>query len=128
MSFALDASTLLAVFNEEPGFEAAEALHPGSLVTAVNLCEVFTKAVERRVPVAEVEEWLRYSQVTVVPFGRDLAIRTAELRPSTRSLGLSLGDRACLAMALRRQLPVLTADRAWQQLAQALGVEIRLFR
>lgn len=128
MSFALDASTLLAVFNRETGFEAAEALLPGSFVTAVNLGEVLTKGVERRVPVSEVEEWLRYSQVTVVPFGRDLAVRTAELRLPTRSLGLSLGDRACLALALQRQLPVLTADRVWRQLEQDLGLDVRLFR
>lgn len=128
MSFALDASTLLAVFNRETGFEAAGALLPGSFVTAVNFCEALTKGVERKVPVAEVEEWLRYSQITVVPFGRELAVRAAELRAPTRSLGLSLGDRSCLAMAMQRQLPVLTADRIWKQLEQPLGIHIRLFR
>lgn len=94
----------------------------------MNLGEVLTKGVERRVPVSEVEEWLRYSQVTVVPFGRDLAVRTAELRTPTRRLGLSLGGRACLALALRRQLPVPAADRVWRQLEQDLGLDIRLFR
>lgn len=128
MSFVLDASTLLAVFNRETGFEAADALLPNSFVTSVNLSEVLTKGVERKVPVAQVEEWLRYSQVMVVPFGRDLAVRTAELRTPTRSLGLSLGDRACLALACQLRLPVLTADRVWRQLEQALGIEIRLFR
>lgn len=128
MSLVLDASTLLAVFHREAGFEAAESLLPYSLTSSVNLCEVLTKAVERDVPVDIVERWLRVSSVTVVPFDRRLAVEAAQLRAATRRLGLSLGDRACIALARQRGLPILTADRVWRELEQELGLEIRLFR
>ena len=128
MSLILDASTLLAVFHREAGFEAAEPLLPYSLTSSVNLCEVLTKAVERDVPVDIVERWLRVSSVTVVPFDRRLAVEAAQLRATTRRLGLSLGERACIALARQRGLPILTADRVWRELEQELGLDIRTFR
>jgi ribonuclease VapC len=128
MSLVLDASTLLAVFHREAGFEAAEPLLPYSLTSSVNLCEVLSKAVERDVPVDVVERWLRVSSVTVVPFDRQLAVEAAQLRATTRRLGLSLGDRACIALARQRGLPILTADRVWRELEHDLGIEIHVFR
>jgi ribonuclease VapC len=128
MSLVLDASTLLAVFHREAGFEAAEPLLPYSLTSSVNLCEVLSKAVERDVPVDVVERWLRVSSVTVVPFDRQLAVEAAQLRATTRRLGLSLGDRAYIALARQRGLPILTADRVWRELEHDLGIEIHVFR
>jgi PIN domain nuclease of toxin-antitoxin system len=61
-----------------------------------------------------------------VPFDEELARGAGALRPATKSLGLSLGDRACLALAQREGLPVLTADRAWAKLA--VGVEVKVIR
>jgi PIN domain nuclease of toxin-antitoxin system len=65
-------------------------------------------------------------QLAVVPFDEELARQTGALRPATRSLGLSLGDRACLALAQREQLPILTADRIWAKLD--LGIAIKVVR
>jgi ribonuclease VapC len=62
----------------------------------------------------------------IVPFSERQARLTAELLPQTRALGLSLGDRACLALAIERELPVLTTDKGWKALR--VGVEIRLIR
>lgn len=59
-------------------------------------------------------------------FGRELAFQTAMLRPTTKHKGLSLADRACLALGGQLGLPVLTTDRAWTELE--LGVEVRLIR
>ena len=64
--------------------------------------------------------------LTVVPFGPADAVAAARLRAPTRALGLSLGDRACLAVALRFGTAALTADRAWATLD--VGVEVRLLR
>jgi PIN domain nuclease of toxin-antitoxin system len=64
--------------------------------------------------------------VEMVPFQAEDAALAASLRPKTDPLGLSLGDRACLALALARGVPVLTADRQWGSLD--LGIDIRLIR
>jgi len=64
--------------------------------------------------------------VTIVPFGAEDAELAAQLRSSTQILGLSLADRACLALAARTDLPALTADRAWAGLD--VGIRVRLFR
>ncbi|MFZ1106612.1 MAG: PIN domain-containing protein [Hyphomicrobiaceae bacterium] len=65
-------------------------------------------------------------RLAIVPFDEELARQTGALRPATRSLGLSLGDRACLALAQRERLPVLTADRSWAKLD--LGIAITMVR
>jgi ribonuclease VapC len=64
--------------------------------------------------------------MTSVPFDDDLAFAAAALRPETRAAGLPLGDRACLALARRRNRAVLTADRAWARVS--VGVDVRLIR
>jgi PIN domain nuclease of toxin-antitoxin system len=55
-----------------------------------------------------------------------MARQTGALRPATKALGLSLGDRACLALARRERLPILTADRSWAKLD--LGIPIKVMR
>lgn len=64
--------------------------------------------------------------LTVVPFDGDTAMRAGLLRDATRAAGLSLGDRACIAVALREGLPALTADQVWTRVD--VGVEIKLIR
>jgi ribonuclease VapC len=122
----LDASALLALINAEPGQEIVAAALPTAIFSAVNLAEVVTKLIDLGVP--EKEAWAGASDLVpvVVDFGAELSRRTAELRSATRILGLSLGDRACLALAAQLATPVLTADRLWRNVA--IGVDIRLIR
>lgn len=122
----LDASALLALLAKEPGGDAVESwLRPGTVMSAVNWSEIVTRAVE-----LDVASGLRAQVValgmTIVTFDADDAEAAAALRPLTRSSGLSLGDRACLALARRRGLPVVTAERVWAGLN--LGVDVRLIR
>lgn len=126
MSRVVDASTVLAVVQEEPGFESVGPLLAGASVSAVNLSEAAAKLLERRYSEAEVRGKLSKLLLDIHPFDRDAAFAAASLRPLTRHLGLSFGDRACLALAQRLDLPVLTGDRAWAGLT--IGVRIHLFR
>ncbi len=64
------------------------------------------------------------TELEVVEFSPEQALIAAQLRPQTRHLGLSLGDRACLALGLERRASVLTADQAWQQLPEPHHVEV----
>ncbi len=62
----------------------------------------------------------------IVPFDQELASIAAGLESLTRPFGLSLGDRACLALGIRLSLPILTADQAWAKLD--VGVKVELIR
>lgn len=126
----LDASALLALLNGEPGAErVATALRVGSVMSAVNYSEVVAKLDEAGMPAEEIRAALEPLELNVVSFDRGLAYRAGGLRSATRRLGLSLGDRACLALAQSDGLPALTAERAWSKLAEAgMSVPVELIR
>ncbi len=124
-SGVLDASALLALLNREPGAErVAEALAAGACMSAVNLSEVVAKLAEIGMTEAEIHEAIDPLGLDVAPFGAADAFATGLLRPASRAAGLSLGDRACLALGRRRGLPVLTADSAWSVLDPGAGIEM----
>jgi PIN domain nuclease of toxin-antitoxin system len=120
----LDSSVVLAFLFGEPGREAAKRLLPTGFLLSVNLAEVVTKLLDEGVPAFDRHAIVGNLGCEIIPFDRDLAIRAGDLR--SESAGLSLGDRACLALALARGLPVYTAERAWADLK--LGIDIRLIR
>lgn len=123
----LDASALLAVLNAEP---CADQLTPELLSIAasstVNLAEVQSKLVARGL--SSDAAWLATLSpiAEAVPFSAEHAETAGGLIGQTRSLGLSLGDRACLALAMALKAPVYTADRSWKTLK--LGVKIHTIR
>ncbi len=124
----LDASALLAYLQDEPGVDlVAEALVQGVAMSAVNWAEVLSKLTEwgqdpDAVTAELTEQGLLGKALLVYPLNEALACSIAKLYPGTRSLGLSLGDRACLALALSLGLPVLTADRDWGTLSLGCNV------
>ncbi len=126
LAFVLDASALLAMLQGERGGERVEAVLEHVVISAVNWSEVVQKAAARGVPVDGLREDLRALGMAVLPFDPVDGEAAAALWPTTRSRGLSLGDRACLALAKRLGIPALTADRVWADLD--LPVEIELLR
>jgi PIN domain nuclease of toxin-antitoxin system len=123
----LDASAMLAVINEEPGSqELIPELLDRAAVSAVNLAEVQGKLVSWGWHPAEAWEDATGTARDVAPFTTDHARATGNLISETRALGLSLGDRACLALGLALKAPVYTADRSWKKLK--LGISIRVIR
>lgn len=122
----LDASALLAVMLEEPGAEKVRELLPGAIVGAVNLAEVVAKLQERGAPDENIDRNIARLNLPVIPFDAAQAMAAGKLRARTRSLGLSLGDRACLALALARGLPAVTTDRGWARLD--IGAEVIVAR
>jgi ribonuclease VapC len=125
-SVVLDASALLAVTFAEEGCDLVLPRLPGALLSAVNLAEVLTRAVDRGMPLEAAESEIKDLPVRVIPFVAEQASLAAGLRPATAAFGLSLGDRACLALAKARGACVLTADRRWRDVA--VGVEVLLIR
>lgn len=123
----LDASALLAFLNAEPGsVVVATALRQGAAISAVNLSEVVAKLSDDGMTPVAIHGALGAVHLTVIDFDANLAYQTGLLRPATRHAGLSLGDRACLALAQHLGVPALTTDRQWQSLS--LGVPVRLIR
>ena len=131
--FVLDASALLAHLLAEPGGDVVRdtlAEH-AAVMSAVNWAEVLSRLASAGADPHEVAQRLASEAalgdvLTVISLEGSDGPAIARLRPTTRHLGLSLADRACLALAQRLELPVLTTDRAWAQLQ--IGVEIRLAR
>jgi len=122
----LDASAVLALLANERGAEQVQTALGSAVMSAVNLAEVLAKLGDRGVTEAE-QRLIRMSlDVEVRSFDEHAAWRASGLRGTTRSHGLSIGDRACLALALEESLPVLTTDRAWSKLE--VGVEVRPLR
>ena len=124
----LDSSAVLAVILEEPGAEHVEPWLPRAKVSAVNVGEVTAKLRDLGMPEATVETVLGGLQIDVRSHDWDAALASGYLRPATRSAGLSLGDRACLALAAALGVPAVTADRGWVGVAEAIGVQVTPIR
>jgi PIN domain nuclease of toxin-antitoxin system len=121
-----DASAVLALLNRETGWQTAEAALGDGCISSVNVCETLARLIERGVPEKAAWEIFHALELESVAFDDAHAREAARLRAGTRKQGLSLGDRACLALARALKRPALTADRAWTNLDA--GVEVRLLR
>lgn len=123
---ALDASALLAFLFRETGHETVARHVEDCCISAVNVAEVLGRFARDGHDPAVVLDRLRSTSIEIVDFDAPAAAATAALVPATKKLGLSLGDRACIALARTRGITALTADRTWSGLA--VGVEIEVVR
>jgi len=122
----LDSSAVLAVAFGETGASAVLSVAPSALLSAANLAEVLTVAERKNVDSDKVFHEILGLGVTIVPVTDSQAIMAAKLWLLARSLNLSLGDRICLALAIERNVEVLTSDREMTRIAVA--VPVTLFR
>jgi PIN domain nuclease of toxin-antitoxin system len=123
---ALDASALLAFLYREKGEDHVAKVADEACISAVNLSEVLGRFARDGHDPVKVLGRIESTALEIVPFGTQQATLAAALVPATSKLGLSLGDRACLALAASRGIPALTADRAWAELD--IDISIRLIR
>ena len=121
-----DSSAILALLKQEP----FDKLDPRRLfratISAVNLSEVLERLCAGGLSESEADEAVAALNLRVADFDEAQARLAAHLRPRTRRAGLSLGDRACLALGLHLGRPVITADRVWTSLD--IGVEVVVIR
>jgi len=124
--FVLDASALLALLNEEPGARMVQDVLPDALISTVNLTEVIARLSLSGMPEDKIRDALSLLGLDIMPFDGTQAFQAGILANHTHPYGLSLGDRACLALALATNSVALTADKVWQKLD--VDVEIELIR
>ncbi|EDQ32345.1 hypothetical protein HPDFL43_12788 [Hoeflea phototrophica DFL-43] len=124
MSVVVDSSVLLAVLRNEDGAEIAMPSLAGALLSSVNGVEVITRLIDLGYETDRALSALSRFRLNVVAFDMDLAEMAGRLRAGTRHRGLSLGDRACLALAIREKATALTADRNWADLGLPCKVEL----
>ena len=124
MSAVLDASALLAYLQREPGADSVRAVLGGALMSTVNWTEVIQKAAGSQSEAAALRGDLESLGLALEPFSASQAGIAGSLREPTMEFGLSLGDRACLALAIEKGETILTADRVWARLRLGIGIEV----
>jgi ribonuclease VapC len=127
IEYVMDSTALIAVVYQEPGYERVVEILDKSAISAVNLAEIINKLILRGSPAEAVRHALLKLELTVEDWTDDLAYRSAEFTPFTKSHGLSLGDRACLTLAKQLHATAVTSDRTWRRMP-SLGVPIMIFR
>ncbi len=123
-----DSSVILAAILGEPGGDDVFDRIEEAMVSSVNVAEVYTYAAVNAFPTDAIDAFFADTGIEVVPFTHDQAVLTGRFAAVTRKAGLSLGDRACLALAAGRGADVFTADRPWAGVADELGLSITLLR
>jgi PIN domain nuclease of toxin-antitoxin system len=122
----LDASALLALINQEAGSEKVAAVISTACMSSVNVAEVVSKLMDKGFSEVEIREIFGALKLLIIPFDEEQGFIAGLLRADTKSLGLSLGDRACLSLAIQQNWSVVTADRVWAGLQ--LGLNIQMIR
>lgn len=124
MSIILDSSAVLALLWKEAGAEIVAKSITKSSISAVNASEVITKLVDRGIDDATAAHILLTLGIDIISFDTPTSILAGQIRRSTKSLGLSLGDRSCIALGILKQTKILTADRAWAKIDMDVHIEL----
>lgn len=122
--YVLDASALLALLNNEPGSQRVKEILPESVISAVNVSETVGKLTSGGMTLDDARASIELVIPEIIPFDAHLAYKTGGLLIDTKKFGLSLGDRACLALGLDRKNTVVTADKLWTKLKFDLTIEV----
>ena len=117
----LDASALLAYLFRETGHRIVEKYLESACISAVNLSEVAGRFTRDGIDAGLFIQEIQKTSIEIVPFTQIHAFYAANMIPQTQRYGLSLGDRACLALAKERRLTAVTADTVWTDLA---GIDV----
>jgi ribonuclease VapC len=124
----LDASALLALLLQEPGADMVKGMIGDAVVSAVNIAEVVGHFARLGADQGTIEAMLAVLPLTIIPADEALSFSAGMMRPATAHLGLSLGDRYCLALAKSLGATAVTADRDWAKIAKVLSIDVVLIR
>ena len=120
----LDASAIMAALQSETGGDVVFATRAARFVSTVNIVEVRTKLSDAGNTSVEIDEAIKILNMIEVNFTSEQARFAGDLRMATRSAGLSVGDRACIALAAEKGAVAMTADKAWKKVELPVRVEL----
>lgn len=120
----LDASAVLAYLQEEEGCTQVEKIlsEGEAIISSANYAEVVTKLIDINMRESEIRVVLENLEMTINPVDESQAWYTGILRQKTKQYGLSLGDRACIALAESLNLPILTTDKQWDNVDTTIKI------
>ena len=124
MKTVLDASALLAFLLDEPGQDQVDAVLFEAVMSSVNWAETTQQLVKRETNISGCRQELESLGFSIVPFDAVAAEQTAQLWPIARQYGLSLGDRACIALGMALEVPILTGDRIWVEACPSSSIQL----
>ncbi|WHA07574.1 type II toxin-antitoxin system VapC family toxin (plasmid) [Candidatus Megaera polyxenophila] len=125
--FLLDTSALIALLKKESGYEVIENVIASNAISSVNLSELVAVLTRSGVSEQDIDEIISDLVPEIVPFCEAISIKTGKLAKLTQNYGLSLGDRACIALGITLGLPIYTADKVCAEL-KLENTDIRLIR
>jgi ribonuclease VapC len=120
----IDTSVVMCVLLNEPGVERAARVSEGAFMSSVNAAEIVAKCIEKNISETLALLYLHNSNISVIDFDLDCATIAGRLWKNARNGILSLGDRACLATAIRHGATAVTADRIWSTLDIGCKIEV----
>ena len=122
-----DSSAIIALFAKEKGYEFVKKHMKDAIISSVNIAEVYKYCIEvQKLTEEETKDLIKLLDIKIVDFNNEQALITATLVNKTKMYGLSLGDRACIALGLAGKHPVITCDTVWQKVD--VGVEFIMVR
>jgi PIN domain nuclease of toxin-antitoxin system len=121
-----DASVVLTAVFREKGYEQVLSLEQTAMVSAVNIAEARSRLADHGLDRRAIDESLGLIDMRIVDFDAEQASLSSDLRKETRKVGLSLGDRACLALAMQKGAVAYTADKVWANVS--LPIEVKVIR
>jgi ribonuclease VapC len=127
-ALVVDSSVILAAILGEAGGDVVYERIDEAVISAVNVAEVYTYAAVNNFSTVSIDAFFADTHIEIAVLSHQSAVKTGLLAAITKKAGLSLGDRACLALALERNAEVLTADRPWKKLEGELKLNIGLLR
>ena len=112
-----DASAVVALLAKEKGFEVIKRHLKNAIISSVNISEVYKYCIDKQNLAAdECKNIMGISGIKIIDFDEKQALIAADIYPKTKEYGLSLGDRACIALAIEKKYPILTCDKIWEKI------------
>ena len=112
-----DASAVIALLAKEKGFEVIKRHLKNAIISSINISEVYKYCIDKQNLTAdECKNIMGISGIKIIDFDEKQALIAADIYPKNKEYGLSLGDRACIALAIEKKHPILTCDKIWEKI------------